>query len=116
MVLARRRYVAAAGEPMKRMNLFTAVNDALRIAMEKDSSAVRVVEYAYAQARYQPLHEVAVASGHDYARFLTMRSPPKESLVSVFKSLTKTTHLTFPDHLRRGRGVRRGVPLHRGAA
>lgn len=32
---------AALAGPLKRMNLFTAVNDALRIALETDPSAVR---------------------------------------------------------------------------
>lgn len=36
----KRGYVVPPGEPTKRMNLFTAINEALRIALEKDPSAV----------------------------------------------------------------------------
>lgn len=42
--IQRRSYIPAAGMVSKRMNLFTAINDALRIALEKDSSAVGVCE------------------------------------------------------------------------
>lgn len=33
--------MSSTGGPIKRMNLFTAVNDAMRIALETDESAVR---------------------------------------------------------------------------
>ncbi|TFJ84918.1 hypothetical protein NSK_003950 [Nannochloropsis salina CCMP1776] len=38
--LVRRAYTAGPGVSTKRMNLFTAVNDALRTALEQDQSAI----------------------------------------------------------------------------
>jgi hypothetical protein len=44
-VLRRRLSAAAtsAGEERRSMNMFTAINDALRVALETDPTAVRVV-------------------------------------------------------------------------
>ena len=84
----------AAG-PLKRMNLFTAVNDALRIALETDPSAGCGV---YVVCRYGP--------GWDGGSIdsMTRADPP----------LTPT-HVNAIDHLWGGRGLWWRVPLHRGA-
>ncbi len=64
---ARRTYIPNDGMAMKRMNLFTAINDALRLAMDKDPSAVRTCEcmhvYTTAQSPSSSLLPALCGSG-----------------------------------------------------